>query len=84
MKMAGSPDGIAISIKIFERSWTLNLERGPDRLGKSIVEWNRTSERRYVETKSELNNRAVRQAMEARMLQSAEMESVTVRCVAME
>ena len=56
-KLAASPNRVAVNVRIFERSWTLDLQRGPDRLRKDIMEWNQTLERRYVETKPKLTTK---------------------------
>ena len=55
-KLAGATNRIAINIQVVQRLWRWESHRGPgpDRLEKSIMEWNQTSNRQYVKTNFEL------------------------------
>lgn len=55
-KLAGAPSRTAINIQVVQHLWMWEPHRspGPDRLERSIMEWNQTSERQWVKTNFEL------------------------------
>ena len=57
-KLAGAPNRVAINIQVVQRLWRWEPHRGPgpDRLERSIMEWNQTSERQCVKTNFEITN----------------------------